>query len=105
ISVAVALPPQQLTNGVVHVQVTEGRLAEITLHGNRYFSSNNVRRALPSLQTNIILNSLIFQQELDRANGNRDRQIYPVINPGVDPGTSTLDLKVKDRLPLHGRVE
>jgi hypothetical protein len=28
-----------------------------------------------------------------------------VINPGPEPGTSALDLRVKDRLPLHGRVE
>jgi hemolysin activation/secretion protein/AraC-like DNA-binding protein len=105
ITVAVALPPQQLTNGIVHVQVTEGRLAEIVVEGNRYFSSNNVRRALPGLGTNRVLNSLAFQQELDRANANRDRQIYPVIHPGPEPGTSALELKVKDRLPLHGRVE
>jgi hemolysin activation/secretion protein/AraC-like DNA-binding protein len=105
ITVAVALPPQQLTNGIVHVQVTEGRLMEIVVHGNRYFSSNNVMRALPSLHTNSLLNSLVFQQELDRANANRDRQIYPVINPGPEPGTSALELKVKDRLPVHGRVE
>src|SRR5262249_42940880 len=49
--------------------------------------------------------SLVFQQELDRANANRDRQIYPVITPGADPGTSALELKVKDRLPIHGRLE
>ena len=36
---------------------------------------------------------------------NRDRQIYPTISPGLDPGTTTLELKVKDRLPLHGRIE
>ena len=41
----------------------------------------------------------------DRANANRDRQIYPVIGPGPDPGTTELTLKVKDRLPLHGRME
>src|SRR5260370_34360313 len=62
-------------------------------------------RELPSVHTNQILNGLVFQQELDRANANRDRQIYPVINPGPDPGTSALDLNIKDRLPLHGRVE
>ena len=31
ISVAVALPPQELTNGIVHLQITEGRLAEISI--------------------------------------------------------------------------
>jgi hypothetical protein len=51
------------------------------------------------------LNSRVFQGELDIANRNRDRQIYPTIGPGPEPGTSALTLRVKDRLPLHGRLE
>jgi hemolysin activation/secretion protein len=104
-TVSVGLPPQQLTNAVVKVQVTEGVLAEIQVSGNRHFSSNNVVRALPSLRTNALFNSLVFQRELDLANQNRDRTIYPVVGPGPDPGTSALTLRVKDRLPLHGRLE
>jgi len=104
-TVGVGLPQQKLTNGTVNVQVTEGRLAAIRVTGNRYFSSNNVLASLPSLHTNILLNSHVFQRELDLANGNRDRQIYPVISPGREPGTSDLTLKVKDRLPWHGRLE
>ncbi len=105
VTVSVGLPQQQLTNGIVKVQVTEGRLTEINVVGNRHFSSNNVMRALPTLRANILLNSLVFQQDLDRANSSRDRQIYPVIGPGPDPGTTALTLKVKDRLPFHVRSE
>lgn len=105
VTVGVTLPQQRPTNGVVRVQVTEGRLARITIKGNRYFSSNNVIRALPDLTTNILLNSKWLQPEMDLANANSDRQIYPVLSPGVDPGTTELDLTVKDRLPLHGHFE
>ena len=49
------------------------------------------------------INSHVFQRELDLANANRDRQVYPVIGPGLEPGTSELTLKVKDRFPLHAR--
>jgi len=104
-TVSVGLPAQKLTNATVKVQVTEGRLAAIDVTGNRYFSSNNVMRTLPSLHTNIILNRLIFEAELNRANANQDRQIYPLIGPGPDPGTSDLTLKVKDRLPLHAKMD
>jgi hemolysin activation/secretion protein len=104
-TVSVGLPQQQLTNAVVKVQVTEGLLADVRVTGNRYFSSNNILRALPSLSTNAPLNSRVFQGELDIANRNRDRQIYPTIGPGPEPGTSALTLRVKDRLPLHGRLE
>ena len=105
VTVSVGLPRQKLTNAMVQVQVTEGQLAAINVTGNHYYSSNNVMRALPSLHTNMLLNSHVFQRELDNANVSRDRQIYPVIGPGPEPGTSELTLKVQDRSPLHSRLE
>jgi len=104
-TISVTLPPQKLTSGVVKVKIVEGKLDAIKITGNRHYSDDNIRRALPSLTTNILLNTKWFQPELDAANQNRDRQIYPVISPGFEPGTTLLELKVKDRLPLHGRVE
>ena len=104
-TISVTLPQQRLTNGVVEVKVIEGKLESINIVSNRYFSSNNVRRALPSLTTNVLLNTKWLQPELDRANLNPDRQIYPVISPGLEPGFTDLNLNVKDRLPLHGHIE
>ena len=108
VTVSVGLPAGQKlssTNTTVKVQVTEGRLSAINVKGNGWFSTGNVLRALPSLHTNMLLNSHVFQRELDNANASRDRQIYPKIGPGPDPGTSALELKVVDTLPLHARVE
>jgi hemolysin activation/secretion protein len=104
-TVNVTIPPQQLTNGIVKIRVFQGRLSEILVAQNRYFSSNNVMRALPSLRTNIILNGALFQAELDRANANQDRQIYPQLEPGLEENTTALHLQVKDRLPFHAKVD
>ena len=104
-TVNVTIPPQQLTNGIVKIRVFQGRLAEILVTQNHYFSSNNVMRALPGLHTNMILVGPVFQAELDRANANQDRQIYPVLEPGLQENTTTLRLQVKDRLPLHAKVD
>jgi len=105
VTASVTLPQQQLTNATVKVKVTEAPLAVINVTGNRYYSSNNVMRALPSLRAGKMLNSFVLKNELDAANANRDRQIYPVLGPGPEPGTSALTLKVRDRLPLHARLE
>jgi hemolysin activation/secretion protein len=104
-TVNVTIPPQQLTNGIVKIRVFQGRLSEILVTQNRYFSSNNVMRTLPSLRTNMILHSAIFQAELDRANANQDRQIYPRLEPGLEENTTALRLTVNDRLPLHAKVD
>jgi hemolysin activation/secretion protein len=104
-TVKVIIPPQQLTNGIVKIRVFEGRLSEILVDQNRYYSSNNVMRALPSLRTNVILNGPLFQAELNRANDNKDRTIYPQLEEGLQENTSILHLQVKDRLPLHAKVD
>jgi hemolysin activation/secretion protein len=104
-TVRVAVPQQQITNQTVKLQVFEGRLSGIEVTKNRFFSSNNVMRALPGLHTNMILNSAAFQAELDRANANQDRQIYPQLSPGPEENTTLLTLEAKDRLPLHGKIE
>jgi len=57
------------------------------------------------LDSMVLLINPIFQAELDRANANQDRQIYPKIEPGPEPNTTSLDLKVKDRLPLHAKFD
>jgi hemolysin activation/secretion protein len=104
-TVIVSLPEQKLTNAIVKIRVFEGRISAIDVAGNHYFSSNNVMRSLPSLHTNVILNGPLLQAELDRANGNQDRQIYAEMQPGNAPDTTELTLRVKDRLPVHGKVE
>ena len=60
-TISVALPRQKITNGVVTVKIVEGKLSGISVEGNRYFSSNNIARALPSLATNILINAKWFQ--------------------------------------------
>jgi hemolysin activation/secretion protein len=104
-TVLVTIPPQTITNGMVKIRVFQGRLSEILVTQNRYFSSNNVVRALPSLHTNTILVGPVFQAELDRANRNQDRQISGQLEPGLEENTTILNLQVKDRLPLHAKVD
>ncbi len=104
-TVSISVPKQSITNGVIRLLVIEAPLSEIWVKGNRWVSEGNVRRSLPDLHTNILLNSKIFQQELNQANNNQDRQIYPLIQPGSVPGTTRLILNVKDQIPIHGRFE
>lgn len=109
-SAKVLLPQQQITNATITIQVNEGVLVAARVTGNRYFSSANVLRALPSLTDALlwkdqVVNSSVLQREVDLANQNRNRTIYPIINPGPEPGTSALELRVKDRFPLHAKVD
>lgn len=104
-TVLVVTPEQTIEQGVVRLQVIESRLGQVRVKGNRYFSADNVLGKLPSLRSGAVLYEPTLLKELDTVNANPDRQVTPVLKPGKEFGTVDLDLKVKDRLPFHGRLE
>jgi hemolysin activation/secretion protein/AraC-like DNA-binding protein len=109
VTAKVSVPPQSITNRTIQFNVLEGKVTAVKVLHNHFFSSNNIMRTLPYVKTlvssNRMLNAKVFQTELDRANSNPDRQISPEVRAGLEPGTSALILDVKDRLPMHGRLE
>jgi hemolysin activation/secretion protein len=104
-TVVVMLPEQTIDTGVVRLQVLEGRLVEITVTGNEHYDWLSIREKLPSIQPGALLYEPTFVKELGMLNGNPDRKVAPVLKPGTEPGTVNLELKVKDRLPVHGKLE
>lgn len=104
-TVLVNLPEQTIEKGVVRLQVVEGHLLSITVTGNEHYSWSNIRGKMPSLTPGALLYEPTFVKELAAVNGNPDLNVAPVLKPGSVPGTIDLELKVKDRLPVHGRLE
>jgi hemolysin activation/secretion protein len=104
-TVIVNLPEQTIEGGVVRLEVIEGRLLEIKVTGNQHYSWVNIREKLPSLKPGALLYEPTFVKELGAVNGNPDLNVAPILKPGSEPGTVNLELKVKDRLPVHGKLE
>ena len=105
-TVFVDVPPQEVTDGIVRLRVTEGRLRTRTITGARYFSEGKILEALPATQPGTVPNLVTLQQQLNAVNTQTgDRSVVPVLKAGPDPGTMDLALKVDDHLPLHGSVD
>ncbi len=104
-TVVVMVPEQTIDAGAVKLQVVEGRLVQITVTGNEHYSRFSIRSKLPSLQPGALVYEPTFVKELGTVNGNPDLKVAPVLKPGTEPGTVDLELKVKDRLPVHGKLE
>jgi hemolysin activation/secretion protein len=104
--VAVTLPKQTLLDGRVRLEVIEPRLAQVTVEnpGIDWASEASVRRRTPSLQPGALLRSEDLQRDLARAS-RPDRRVTPVLKAGEEPGTVDVELKVDDRIPVHGSVE
>jgi hemolysin activation/secretion protein len=105
-TVFVDVPEQKVTDGVVRLKVTEGRLERVQVRGERYFSGGQILAELPSLQVGQTPNLPELQQQLTALNGvSSDRSVAPILKAGTEPGTVDVDLAVKDSLPLHGSLQ
>lgn len=98
--VVVQVPEQDITCGVLQLILVEGRLGNVCVEGNRYFSNERFRKYL-----NMMLDEPINERDLIRdlnfMNRNPFRRVDVIYAPGTDPGTTDITLFVDDRRPLR----
>jgi len=102
----VDIPPQTVSDGLVRLRVTEGRIESTVINGARYFPERDVIARLPAAEPGKVLQLSKLQEQLGTINSETpDRAVVPVLKAGSAPGTVDLALKVNDTLPLHGSIE
>ncbi|MGZ8162190.1 MAG: ShlB/FhaC/HecB family hemolysin secretion/activation protein [Methylobacter sp.] len=105
-TVSVDIPEQDVKNGIVYLNVVEGKVSRLRVKEARYFSLDKIKAGVPELAEGKVPNFPVMQKQLTELGGqSADRKIQPILRAGETPGTLEVDLKVKDELPLHGRVE
>lgn len=105
-SVVVEIPPQQVKNGVVLLQVVQNSIGRVRVEGAKYHSPQEIRDSVPALAEGSIPNFTAAQQQLADLNREQPgRQVVPLLSPGSMPDTMDVTLKVDDTYPLHGSVE
>jgi hemolysin activation/secretion protein len=105
-TVLVDVPEQEVTDGVVRLRVTEGRVDRLRVTGARYYSNGRIRAQIPSLAEGTVPHLPTLQEELGRFNQRSpDRSVTPVTRAGRTPGTVEFELQVKDHIPVHASVE
>jgi len=105
LSVGVVVPPQTVQDGVVRLQVVEGKVDRLKVSGNRYTLRSQLRAEVPELAAGNIPHFPTMQAELAEAGRSPDRRVTPLLRPGTRPGTMEVELAVEDELPLHGNIE
>ncbi len=105
-TVLVDIPEQNVVNGIVRLRVTEGRVDRLKITGSHYYLLSEIRDQVPALgKDNVPYLPDVKQQMADMNQQSPDRSITPIMRPGREPGTLEVELKVKDKLPLHGSLE
>jgi len=104
-TVLVNVPNQTLEEGIVLLEVVEGKVRRVRVTGNRYFTMADIVKDLPTLKPGVIIYLPRLQEELMVVNTHPDMKVEPTLMPGKDPGTVDVELKVEDKMPLHGSLE
>jgi hemolysin activation/secretion protein len=101
--VAVELPSEIGTNGIVALRVRETTIGSVTVTGNEHYSAEHFRAVLPSLQENRSPNLAGLARELFLANDHPGYRLALLFTP--DPsGTAHVEIKVKDASALRAAL-
>lgn len=94
------VPPQKISGGVVQITVIEGRIGNILIEDNHWYSERVIRRMI-DLKSGEILYFPKLQGNLSELNNQPDLQARAVLKPGSENKTTDIIFKVKDRFPVH----
>lgn len=97
--VRVALPEQELNQGVVHFKVIETRIGKVTISGNQFFDDANVRRSLPTLREGQTPDISHISTELRTANQNPAKRVRLSLKSSEVENEVDAALTVEDEKP------
>lgn len=94
--VQVALPEQELNQGVVRFQVIETKIGKVTVEGNTFFSEANIRHSLPALREGETPNIAHVSASIKVANDNPAKKTSLHLQSGEKDDEVNAVLKVTD---------
>ncbi|HEY1409994.1 MAG TPA: POTRA domain-containing protein, partial [Promineifilum sp.] len=99
------IPDQDVKDGVIQVQVIEGKLTRINVEGNEWFRSGYLRDRLElGVTTPVTLPPLQERLQLLQQD-RRIERINAELRPGQALGESELNVRVADRNPFHATLQ
>ncbi|MDH4294099.1 MAG: ShlB/FhaC/HecB family hemolysin secretion/activation protein [Betaproteobacteria bacterium] len=97
--VQVQLPEQDITRGVVRFNIAQPKIGKVTVEGNEHFSSDNVRRSLPSVKEGETPNSDEIARNLQLTGEHPVKQTSVLLRSGANEGLVDVNVRVKDEKP------
>lgn len=100
----VVMKDQDVTNGTLELNVVEGRLTDITVHGNQALRSSVISdRIANGLTPPLQLNQLEERLQLLRQR-EMIRTVKSELRPGLKAGEAALDVEVEEASPFFANV-
>lgn len=101
----VLLPAQDITNGIIRLELLPGNISKIKVEGNEHYSDEFI---LDHVESALGPNREVTEEDLQRKllilNDHTDLAVTALFQPGAGKGQTDLTLSVKDSTPIHGGV-
>ncbi len=95
------VPPQEVRNGVVRIQVIEGKISDLVIRGNKHVKDGFIQARLTQKEGEVF-HLKTLEQDIVSLNGSSLMDsVRATLKPGDQNGTSILELDVKDHFPIH----
>lgn len=98
--VDVYVPEQDITSGVVQFMVQEARLGEVRVVGAQWFDPKPMKQQVRAEPGDPLVAS-VLQADSAWLSRNPFRRADVIFVPGTEPGTTDIELRVEDRMPLR----
>lgn len=93
----VVVPQQDVTAGVVRLQVLVPTVGKVTVEGNAAFSAENVRRSVPALKEGAVLDERAVARNLQLAAEHPAKQTTLLLRPGGGDEVVDVGLRVEEQ--------
>ncbi len=98
--VDVFIPEQEISNGVVHLQVIEATVGEVKAQGLNWFSNELILESI-RLKPGDKIRGRELLDDMDYLNKNPFRFVRPILEPGKKFGTTDVIVDGKDKFPMR----
>jgi len=105
LTVSVQIPQQEVDAGVVKLTVSEGTVDKLRIKDSQYSALSEIKTRVAEFNEGKVPHFPTAQKQLSTVNRGANRQVTPILRAGTSPGKVEVDLKVQDKLPLHGNLE
>jgi len=97
--VLVLVPEQELSNSVLVIEILESKMGDVEVCGNKWSSDNKYKRMV-RLKCGCPIDANTLVSDLRWINRNPYRNVSALYKSGKCPGTTDVELLVKDQFPL-----
>lgn len=94
------IPPHEITEGVVKLQVIESKMGNLEVTKARFYPRDRLKFYWP-IKAGKVLRYDKISRALQFMNKNPDREVKATLLAGKNPGTTDVLLDQKDKFPIH----